>query len=65
MKQTKPIMTTKELKEVLEQHKLWIEDKGGKRADFKNANLECADLQDANLQDAKLENTMFWYTKEK
>ena len=40
---------TSELNQVLEQHRLWLNGKGGKCA-----NLEGANLKDANLTDAKL-----------
>ena len=54
----------KELNEILKDHKLWLEGKGGKCAnlsdvdlrytDLKGANLRGADLQDADLRDANL-----------
>lgn len=44
------------IKEVLEQHKLWLEDKGGTRADLRYANLRRADLSDANLRRANISN---------
>ena len=54
-------MEASELKEILEQHKLWIETNKaeGKRANLRNANLEgacpCgADLRDADLYHANL-----------
>ena len=57
-------MDAKELKEILDAHKLWLEGKGGKRAnllDFdlrgaylRNANLRNADLRGADLSDADL-----------
>lgn len=43
-----------ELKSILEQHRLWIDGDGGKRADLQRANLQRANLQDATLQDADL-----------
>ena len=48
-------MEASELKEVLEQHKLWIGGKGGKCANLYCANLEGADLRGANLTGAYLE----------
>ena len=42
-------MDANKLKEILDAHKLWREDKGGKRADLRYANLSGADLRDANL----------------
>ena len=37
-------MNTDELKTILEQHKLWLEDEGGARANLRGANLQGADL---------------------
>ena len=48
-------MNTDELKTILEQHKLWLEDDGGARADLQDADLQYADLQDADLQRADLQ----------
>jgi hypothetical protein len=53
-------MNTDELKTILEQHKLWLEDEGGARAnlqyaDLQGADLLCADLQYANLLCADLQ----------
>ena len=39
---------------MLERHKLWIDEKGGKCANLEYANLEGADLYCANLTGAKL-----------
>ena len=57
-------MTKDELKSILEQHRLWVEGNGGKRANLRDANLQdanlrgadlpCADLQYANLRGADL-----------
>jgi hypothetical protein len=47
-------MEASELKEILDQHKLWIDAKGGSRADLMSANLTGAKLVDANLVDADL-----------
>lgn len=49
-------MDTKELKIILDQHKLWLESgkKEGKRADLSEANLTEADLSGANLFEADL-----------
>ena len=47
-------MNTDELKTILEQHKLWLEDEGGARADLQGADLQRADLQYADLQGANL-----------
>ena len=47
-------MDANKLREILDAHKLWREDKGGKRADLRDANLRGADLRDANLRGADL-----------
>ena len=47
-------MEPSKLKEILEQHKLWIVGKGGKRANLTGANLTGANLTGANLQSANL-----------
>ena len=49
-------ITEEELKEILEQHKLWLysNEKEGKRADLSSANLTDANLTGANLYDANL-----------
>ena len=43
-----------ELKEILDAHKLWLEGKGGKRANLTRADLRGAYLRDADLCDADL-----------
>ncbi len=47
-------MNTTELKIILEQHKLWLEDEGGARADLLCADLQYANLRGADLQRAEL-----------
>ena len=47
-------METSKLKDILEQHKLWVDGKGGKRADLQGASLRGANLTDANLTGASL-----------
>ena len=52
-------MEASELNKILEQHKLWIDGKGGKCANLKDANLRraslyCADLTRADLTRANL-----------
>ena len=50
----KKTMTQEQLDEVLRKHKLWMEDKGGARADLSGADLRGADLRGANLREAVL-----------
>ena len=48
-------MKEQKLKDILEQHKLWLEDSlRGNRADLRYADLKYANLIDANLSDADL-----------
>ena len=47
-------MDANELREILDAHKLWREDKGGKRANLRGANLRGADLRGADLRCADL-----------
>ena len=51
-------MEASELKEILDQHKLWIETNGvqGQRANLRGANLTRANLYCANLRGANLEH---------
>ena len=49
-------MEASELKEILDQHQLWIDGKGGSRADLTGANLYYANLRDANLTGANLKD---------
>jgi hypothetical protein len=47
--------TAEELAEVLEKHRLWVNDEeGGERANLSGANLSGADLRGANLRGADL-----------
>jgi uncharacterized protein YjbI with pentapeptide repeats len=50
-------ISKEELKQILEEHKKWVETKGkeGKKADLKNADLQMAFLKEANLKKASLE----------
>ena len=43
-----------DLKKILDEHLLWLNGKGGSRADLRNADLRNADLRDANLRNADL-----------
>ena len=47
-------MDNKELEKILEGHKLWLERKGGERADLREADLREADLREADLRGANL-----------
>ncbi len=47
-------MEASKLKEILDQHQLWINGKGGSRADLKDADLRGANLEDADLTGANL-----------
>lgn len=42
-------MTQEKLNEILEAHKLWLNDKGGSGANLSDANLRNANLRNANL----------------
>lgn len=50
----KKSMTQGEIDEVIRKHKLWLEDKGGARADLSGADLCGADLRGADLREAVL-----------
>ena len=52
-------MEASKLKEILEQHRLWLAGKGGSRANLKGAFLYDANLKDANLKDANLPTVNF------
>jgi len=47
-------MEASKLKEILDQHQLWLDGKGGQCANLEDANLSDANLHDANLHDANL-----------
>ena len=50
-------MDKQELKNILEQHKLWLDDPTtGKPANLQSANLQSANLRDADLRDADLQD---------
>ena len=56
-------MTKEKLKEVLEQHKLWLEDSSqGNKANLRDANLSHADLRYANLRYANLSGAKLSHT---
>ena len=43
-----------DLNKILKEHKLWLENKGGKRANLREANLREADLRETDLREANL-----------
>ena len=47
-------ITPEELKQVLEDHRLWLQNQGGARADLSVADLREADLSEADLSGADL-----------
>lgn len=47
-------MEREELEKILEEHKEWIDGKGGKRADLRGANLSGVNLRETNLRGANL-----------
>ena len=53
-------MKASELNQILDQHRLWLDGKGGKRANLVGAYLEGANLQGANLQGANLQGASFY-----
>lgn len=55
-------MTKEELKKILDAHKLWLEEYGGKCADLSYANLRYANLRNADLRDADLRNADIDYS---
>ena len=55
-------MSPEQLKEILDNHKMWLAGKeGGKRADLRFADLEDADLRGANLSYADLRGANLSY----
>jgi len=48
-------MKVTELKQILDDHKKWLNSEGGKRTNLGCANLRDANLRDADLRDANLE----------
>ena len=53
-------MEASKLKEILEQHRLWVDGKGGRRANLGYADFTGADLNGANLNDAYLWGASLW-----
>ena len=54
-------MEQSKLNEILRLHKLWLDDKGGERANLRYANLRYANLRYANLRYANLSNVNLSY----
>jgi hypothetical protein len=54
-------METSKLKEILDQHRLWLNGKGGKCASLKDADLCGAYLRGANLNGANLSGADLYY----
>ena len=52
-------MNSDEIRVVLEQHKLWLNNKGGEEANLKGADLRKAYLQGADLRGAGLDFSSF------
>ena len=54
-------MEREKLDKILENHKLWLNDKGGERADLRYADLRYADLRYADLRGADLRGANLRY----
>ena len=54
-------MEREKLDKILENHKLWLNDKGGERADLRYADLRYADLYNADLRYADLRGANLRY----
>lgn len=54
-------MNAMELREILEQHRLWLDGEGGKRADLRGADLTHVDLSNVDLTYADLSYTDLSY----
>ncbi|EDP7447914.1 pentapeptide repeat-containing protein [Listeria monocytogenes] len=54
-------MNQEDLDIIVANHKKWLRDEGGKRADLSYANLRCADLSYANLRHADLSDANLSY----
>jgi hypothetical protein len=54
-------MDKEKLEKILAGHKLWLEGKGGEKADLSNANLSNANLSNADLSNADLSNADLRY----
>ena len=52
-------MNRDEIRVVLEQHKLWLNNEGGEEADLRGADLRRADLRGADLLGADLDLSSF------
>ncbi len=55
------VITKKELSEILEKHKKWLNSEGGEKADLSNVNLQKFNLRDVDLSYADLRGSdLFW-----
>ena len=54
-------MNEDELKSMLEQHRLWLDSNGGKRADLRYADLQYANLRGVDLQRADMRDANLRY----
>jgi hypothetical protein len=52
-------MEKKELQKILEEHKLWLTNKGGRRANLRDADLSEANLRRANLKEANMRGAVW------
>lgn len=57
-------MNQKELNDILIEHKKWLCDQGGKRANLRGVNLYGADLREANLREADLRGVNLEYCED-
>ena len=55
-------MNKNEIREILEQHQLWLDDNGGERMNLQGADLRGIDLRKANLRGANLQGVRLWGT---
>lgn len=53
-------MDKNEIREILEQHRLWINLNGGKRIDLCSVDLRGADLRGANAKDVVIINVLLF-----
>lgn len=53
-------MDKNEIREMLEQHQLWLDNNGGERINLQGADLRGIDLRKANLRGANLQDVRLW-----